>query len=582
MRTAAARKHPMRARLRHVLHRLQTVRLRVAVSAAMVASLALFGGAAWLRYTVYDQHMTATEELATRCASTLRLRLLRLHTSGGGVEYYVQPLMECQLISHPTGGFEWMDLPFEIVDSDGRSLDSSQDLRPVGDKMANGPGSALQPAVFPAATIPPGYDPRNAQTVERETVQLDRPSSYWSPFLAYRRYRAYTRTAILTDTSLDTTEIVDAESLLAGPQRTSRYQEWHGGFAANTDSLSQLRDLGKYFPTWYPGAPAYSVKVYVLVSPYRAEQAVAGIDRLLRPGLPITVLVIAAVAWSAADQALRIVERMRAQVAMISATALDRRLVVPDSDDQIARLATTFNDTLDRLEHGMRRQRQFVADAAHELRNPIGSIRALLELARDHPDRVDSTTAITETARETRRLQRLAEDLLLLARLESRPTAVFQPVDLATLAAAQVADRGRTGPVRVTFQPPTTGAFEAHTTTGSELELNRLLSNLLDNAERHAATHVAVTVEPDPNDPRHLLLTVADDGPGIPPQDRERVFDRFTRLDEARARDCGGTGLGLAIAIGICHNHHGTLTVTDNPTGGARFTARLPRATSHD
>jgi signal transduction histidine kinase len=593
VRTATAGEHPTRARLRRVLHRLQSIRLRVAISAAVVTAFTLFGGVAWLRRTVYDQRLMIAENAAADCARTLRIRLLRLN-SGGGVEYYAQPLMECQMISNSEGGFAWIDIPFEIVDSDGRRLDSSRSMLPFGDKAANAPaandasapntpGSRLPPAALPAATTPDDHGAENAfPEAGPETVRLPRATAAgFTDLVGGRRYQAYTRTVLLTDAALDHTEIVDAEALLAGPQRTGGYREWRGLFTEDMNRLYQLRDLGALLPQWHPGAPAYLVKVYVLVSPSRAEMAVDNIDRPLRPVLPITVLVIAAVAWSAADQALRIVERMRAQVATISATALDQRLVVPDSDDQIARLATTFNDALDRLEHSVIRERQFVADAAHELRNPIGSIRAILELARDHPDRVDSAAAITETAHETRRLQRLAEDLLLLARLESRATTL-QPVDLAALAAAQVADHGRTGTVRVTIQTPPAGTSEAHTVPGSERDLDRLLSNLLDNAERHAATQVTVVVAPDPNDPTYVLLTVTDDGPGVPPHDRERIFDRFTRLDEARTRDLGGTGLGLAIARGICRCHHGTLIATGNPTGGARFTARLPRTTPRE
>lgn len=567
------------------IRRLWSVRLRVALAAAAIASLALGGGVAWLRVTVYEQHMASTERLAKRCAATLRLRLLRVDGGDGDAEYYVQPLMECQLISHPAGGFEWMDMPFEIVGSDGRRLDVSQDLEPFGDRTAR-PGTRLPTAALPAPSASIGLNAAgeiwNAPNEARpETVRLprvDAATTLGSGGLAGRRYQAYTRTLFLNDLALATTEIVEAEPLLAEPER---YREWHGSFARDGTLLRDM-DLGARFPSWRPGSQPYLVKVYVLATPFQAERAIVAVDLLMRPGLPITVLMIAGVAWTAADHALRVVERMRAQVAAISVTALYQRLAVPDSDDQLARLATTLNDTLDRLESGIHRERQFVADAAHELRNPIGGIRAMLELARDHPDRVDTTAAIAETAHETRRLQRLAEDLLLLARLESRAIATFGPVDLAALAAAQVADRGRTGTVRVTSRTPPRDAAANHLVAGSELELDRLLSNLLDNAERHAASQITVTVEPDPTDPRLLRLVVDDDGPGIPPSDRERIFDRFTRLDESRARDRGGTGLGLAIARGICLRHHGTITVAESPSGGARFTVRLPRATPQD
>jgi signal transduction histidine kinase len=321
--------------------------------------------------------------------------------------------------------------------------------------------------------------------------------------------------------------------------------------------------------------------------------------------VPAAVLLIALVAWFATDRALRPVERMRAQAAAITAADLDQRLQVPGSRDHLARLAATFNDTLDRLAKAADRQRRFVADAAHELRSPISSMRAILDVALADPDGPDRA-ALRDAAAEARRLHRLADDLLLLSRLEAGPPPRCEPVDLGALARAQLADRGRVGPV--VFQvdgavdgvahgaepatgpapgpatgtapgpaaEPTPGPATGPVVAGDAAQLDRLLANLLDNAERHAATRVTVSLHAGPAG--DVTLAVSDDGPGIPAADRERIFDRFARLDEARTRSDGGTGLGLAIARDICRRHGGTLTVTAADGGGARFVASLPAA----
>lgn len=316
---------------------------------------------------------------------------------------------------------------------------------------------------------------------------------------------------------------------------------------------------------------ASPVRLYVFVTPFEAERAVATIDRLLIPGVPAAVLLVAATAWLATDRALRPVERMRAQAAEFTANALDRRLSVPDSDDHISRLAVTFNDTLDRLAGAARRQRRFIADAAHELRSPIGGVRAILEVAAAHPDRADHPAVVREAIAEIRRLSRLADDLLLLARLEAAAPARATPVDLAALARAHVADRGRLRGMTVTCHARATAVV-----LGDPGQLDRLLTNLLDNAERHARHVVDVSVHVDDGD-AYLVLAVADDGAGVAPADRERIFQPFTRLDDARTRDDGGTGLGLAISRDICVRHGGSLTVVDAALGGAGFVARLPR-----
>jgi signal transduction histidine kinase len=231
---------------------------------------------------------------------------------------------------------------------------------------------------------------------------------------------------------------------------------------------------------------------------------------------------------------------------------------VPDTHDEVARLARTTNETLSALETSVERQRRFVADASHELRSPIASLRTQLEVAAAHPELLDLEGAVEDTVR----LQRLAADLLLLARLDAGERPQGTRFDLGELAVRE--SRGRDG---VTVEAATVEV------TGSQGQLERVLGNLLDNAGRHARSAVSVTVR---QDGAWAVVEVADDGDGVPMADRERVFERFVRLDEARARDDGGAGLGLAIARDVAVRHGGTLTVRDAPAGGALFELRLP------
>ncbi|MFD5400925.1 sensor histidine kinase [Streptomyces griseorubiginosus] len=291
-----------------------------------------------------------------------------------------------------------------------------------------------------------------------------------------------------------------------------------------------------------------------------AEQgAVDTAQTVMLIGFPLLLGVVAAVTWLVTRRALRPVEGIRAEMAAITASEdLARRVPVPDTHDEVARLARTTNETLAALETSVERQRRFVADASHELRSPIASLRTQLEVAAAHPELLDVDGAVEDTVR----LQRLAADLLLLARLDAGERRGDARVDLGELAVRCA--RGRDG---VTVEAP---AVEV---TGSRGQLERVLGNLLDNAQRHARAAVAVTVR---RDAEWAVVSVADDGSGVPAADRERVFERFVRLDEARARDDGGAGLGLAIARDVAVRHGGTLTVSDAPAGGALFELRLP------
>ncbi|MFF7994468.1 sensor histidine kinase [Kitasatospora xanthocidica] len=286
----------------------------------------------------------------------------------------------------------------------------------------------------------------------------------------------------------------------------------------------------------------------------------------------VLLLTVGALTWRATGRALRPVEAIRAEVAAIGDRDLDRRVPEPRSDDEIARLAGTMNAMLERLEAAGARQRRFIADASHELRSPLTVLRTQLEVAHTHPDPDVRGELVTGALEDTERLQTLATDLLLLARLDATGHDwPHEPVDLAELVRTSVAARGsEPHPVAVRAPAPVT----VH---GNPLWLGRLLTNLLDNAQRHAGHRVTVTLHLD-RATGEALLDVANDGPPIEPADREKIFERFARLDDARSRDDGGTGLGLPIARDIATVHGGTLTVLDTP-GATTFRTRLPART---
>jgi signal transduction histidine kinase len=314
--------------------------------------------------------------------------------------------------------------------------------------------------------------------------------------------------------------------------------------------------------------PSGTVTVYAGTSLRDADQADEITSVALGIGAPLLLATVALVTWWVTGRALRPVEAIRAEVAEITGHALHRRVPVPHSQDEVARLARTMNVTLDRLEDAVVRQRRFIADASHELRSPITVLRTQLEVALAHPDPALWPDLVSEVLEDTVRLQDLAADLLFLARLDAAEPVESGPLDLADLCrttlAARHGDRIR---IDAGLQP---GVI----IEGNGSRLTRLLTNLLDNAQRHADRRVELTLRAD-RATHTAVLEVSDDGPGIPDADRDRIFERFTRLDDARSRDLGGAGLGLAIARDIAGHHQGTLTAEPHPYG-ARVVARLP------
>lgn len=280
--------------------------------------------------------------------------------------------------------------------------------------------------------------------------------------------------------------------------------------------------------------------------------------------LPLLLALVWWIIWTSVGRALRPVHQMRWELAEVTGGRLDRRVSVPDTADEVAELAEAVNVTLERLQRFVEGQRAFVADASHELRSPLAGLRAQLEVALANPEDEDWPAVALAALADADRLQRIVADLLMLAKLDAGVRSEREPLDLGELARAEAARRTRRVPVDVRAEPGVViSATRGH--------LERLLGNLLDNAERHARSQVRVRVAAGDQ----AVLEVQDDGSGIPEEDRERVFQRFQRLEESRKRDSGGTGLGLAIARDIATAHGGTLSLADSDQG-ARFVLRLP------
>ena len=313
--------------------------------------------------------------------------------------------------------------------------------------------------------------------------------------------------------------------------------------------------------------------VHVVASLQTTERPMRTATREMRLGLPALLLVVGVTAWLLSGLVLRPVESIRASALDFARRALHGRVAEPAGGDEIARLARTMNEMLERLEASAARERRFVADASHELRSPLAAIQAHLDVALAHPERTDWVATASEISAEAQRMQRIVEDLLLLARADEAAGALLlAPVDLDEVVLAEarrLRDRAR---VEVDVSRVSGARID-----GDRDRLAQVVRNLLVNAERHAEARVWLELSATGAE---AVLAVSNDGPAIAEADRERIFERFTRLDEARSRGRGGAGLGLAIAREIVEAHGGTIQVADLEHGeegrGARFIVRLP------
>ena len=312
--------------------------------------------------------------------------------------------------------------------------------------------------------------------------------------------------------------------------------------------------------------------VLVALTTEEVDDAVAVASGLLVQGAPVLLVLVAVTTWLVTGRALSPVEAARRQVDAISAADLHRRLPESGGRDEIARLVTTMNRLLGRLEDAQTRQRRFISDASHELRSPVATLRQHAEVAIARPEH-SSTGELAETVlAESLRLQHLVEDLLLLARTdEHRLRLRRQPTDLDDAVFEEARRLRRDTDLHIDI----TGVSPARV-DGDPAALDRALRNLGANAARHARSRIAFALDEQAGT---VVLAVDDDGGGIAEADRRRVLERFVRLDEARTRDTGGAGLGLAIVAELVAAHGGSVAVGRAPLGGARFTICLPAST---
>jgi signal transduction histidine kinase len=340
----------------------------------------------------------------------------------------------------------------------------------------------------------------------------------------------------------------------------------------HVDSLGAVEDGPFVVAARGVAAPGGDRIVLAAQSLESVQQATDVVEDLLSFGLPVLVLSVALISYWFVGRTLRPVEDIRRRVAQITATDLTSRVPVPHPNDEVRDLAMTMNAMLARLETATGEQRQFVADASHELRSPLAAIRASHEVAQAVSGDTDWPGISADVLAELDRLDRLVADLLLLARADQQSlNPLFEDVDLDHLVADEAGRLERQLRLRVdVHNPPVRIRGDRH-------QLARALRNLTDNASRHADSWIGLRLEADGDEAQ---LHVEDDGPGIPKEDRARVFDRFVRLDSSRHRDAGnstgGAGLGLSIARDLARAHDGDVTIVDSDNG-AHFVLTLPR-----
>ena len=316
--------------------------------------------------------------------------------------------------------------------------------------------------------------------------------------------------------------------------------------------------------------PTGPVTVFVGADREPVETVVTTVAVLLAIVGPLVLGLAAFATYRLVGSALAPVERIRARVASISSGRQGERVPVPSGNAEIARLATTMNDMLARLDEGALAQQRFVSDASHELRSPLSTITTALELAHRRPDLLDDALIEDALLPEARRMRQLIEDLLILARSDESELEKFGIVVDVDLDDILFAEQKRIDGISAVT---VAAAVAPVRVSGDPRALTRMVRNLVDNAVRHAETLVYLECSEAGNE-AHIVIE--DDGPGIPEAERERIFGRFVRLDQPRSRQGGGSGLGLAIASEIVAAHHGTISVNERVGGGSRFEVTIP------
>lgn len=365
---------------------------------------------------------------------------------------------------------------------------------------------------------------------------------------------------------LDGTKVVASSPAAEGEAPMARLQ------AGQTAIVGGLADEGDdSFMIVAASAHTSTGAVTVLVGRNldTVQESVAVVRRILLVGLPLLLVIVALITWVVVGRALAPVEAIRQGASEISASELQRRVPIPPGDDEVARLASTMNAMLARLEEARDRQQRLVSDASHELRSPIAAIRQHAEVTLSHPEGTTVDRLAADVLAEDLRLERLAEDLLLLARAdESSLKPKGRALDLDDLALEEARRLRQTTRLRIDASD-----ISAARTRGDRQQLQRVVRNLADNAARHATSTIRLGLREEDG---RVIFEIDDDGPGVPPDRRLVIFERFARLDDARDRRRGGAGLGLAIVSEIVTAHGGSVTVGDAPLGGARFRVMLP------
>lgn len=368
---------------------------------------------------------------------------------------------------------------------------------------------------------------------------------------------------------LDPTGRVVLSSSSSHPTAMTEAAAAVGKITRVNDSRMQLFDINAPYIVVILGADhdGTHYRVVVASSVDAQRDSVQSVLVYLVAGLPVVLIAVAFATWILVGRALAPVDEIRAKVDGISASELDQRVPIPPTGDAVARLAITMNQLLGRLETSQVEQRQFVGDASHELRSPLATVLAALELAED--DAGQSWTELQPLVlAEAQRMQRLVDDLLLLARSDERGLRFdVVDVDVDDILAAEVLRVRRAESMDVTAD------VSPLRIQGDLGLLSQTVRNLVDNAVRAASRRVELSAHVVDGS---VVIRVDDDGPGVPPSDRRHVFGRFVRLDDSRERTGGGSGLGLAIVERLVHAQGGSVSVLDSPLGGARFEVRLP------
>lgn len=507
-----------RSRFSWFYRALYSVRFKITLAAVLVVGIALF---------------TASEILFSALHSQLEASVVSLTKTQ---EAAAVSLVESGTISNPLP-LPRSDIAVQVIDQNNQVVASTANIA--------GQGSLLTSFDSPKREV--SFIPTPGDLPLGNTDESDR--------------RSVLVTTLVTSVKGGTNLVVVNDSIQ--PTLTL-------GPSVKSDGASDLASgtQGGVFSKTYHS----NFRVVAVASLATVDQSSVTVVRVITVVFPLLLVVVALLVILLTSRALKPVERINQEVDAITGSNLHNRVSVPPSKDEISRLAVTMNEMLERLDSSAERSKRFVADASHELRSPLSVIQTELEVALLHPETTDWQRTSADALEESRRMQRIVEDLLMLAKADSGKILVHTllPVDLDELVLAEASRLRLSGALIVDTRSVSGGRV-----MGDPHYLLRVVRNLSNNAARHAATRVSFAVF-ESNDMVHL--EVGDDGKGVPEALREKIFERFTRLDEARSRDDGGSGLGLSIVRTIVEAHGGSVSVTENHDGssGARFVVILP------